>query len=58
MEVMERLYYERKEKRQTVYTTKRKKTNRKKGISSKKSQMKQDSDIFDKIQKQSIYNMC
>lgn len=56
MDVLERLYYDRQAMRKRAYynRAKKKKTNLKKGSSSKKLQTKLDSDVFDETLKQAI----
>lgn len=51
MDVMERLYHERKETRQRAYAAKKMK-------SAKRSQSKHDPNVLNRTSKQSIYNMC
>lgn len=52
MDVLEQLYYQRKEKRLKSFARRRK------GAAYKKNPAKQGSNIFDGSQKQSICNMC
>lgn len=58
MDVLEMLYYERRDLRQKAYAAKQKKSTIKKATSTKKAQPKHDTDTFNKTLKQSIYNMC
>lgn len=51
MDVMERLYYERKDSRHKAYASKKMK-------SAKRSQSKHDPNVLNRTSKQSIYNMC
>lgn len=58
MDVMERLYHERKEARQKAYAARRKKKVLLKGVSVKNFHAKQISDSFEQTPEHSVYNMC